>query len=260
MSVAAMALLLACQSAEVVETPSPEGVRQRVDPGGIKSRIEAFNGKAVTSFEGQFTIDGVLKKKKYKTLGHVSYQRDPGKMNLSIVDFIFKSTLSSVVQDGRELSIYFPVDKKLFVDRIDTLKLRNYGEIDFQFPLLYEIFTGRIPMLGGYRVTRCERDEKSGASYLVIENGELYETIALKDGVPDKLLFIDRATKKRVEFYLGSPAAAGDSVFFRTVRVVAGDDGANLTITFSGLKLNAPVRVKSVAEMRFPAGISVIRM
>ncbi|MBN1533936.1 MAG: hypothetical protein JXA20_14800 [Spirochaetes bacterium] len=260
LSVAAMAFLLACQSAEVVERIEHQGERLRADPGAMKAQIEAFNGRAVSSFEGKFSIDGILQHKRYRTLGNVSYLRERGRMNLSIIDFIFRSTLTSVVQDGRELSLYFPVDKKLYIDSVDTLRLRNYGGIDFQFPLLHELFTGRIPMIPGYRITRGERDEKTGASFLVIENRALYETISLKEGMPDRLLFVDRTTGKRVEFYLGNPANDGGSVFFRSLRVLAADEGVNLSITFSGLKLNGPVRVKSLQEMKIPAGVSVIRM
>ncbi len=257
---AMMYLMVACATAGVDGTAPGENEKLKENHEETMALIRGFNEKAVTSIEGSFFIDGFLQNKKYKTIGNVSYSAAPERLNLIITDFIFKSPITTVVQDGRELSIYFPVEKKLYVDSVDTIRLKNYSDIDFNFAMLHGVLTGRIPLVRGHRIVSCVRDEAKNARFLIVENDELFETIAFRGDIPDKLLFMDKKSKKRVEFYLGRPTVSGDSVFFRNIKIVAKDEGINLTITFNSLKLNGPVRVKNVSEMNYPRNISIIRM
>lgn len=225
----------------------------------LEKIIKDVNGRAVGSFESNFSFEGAMKKKKYRTLGSIVFTRNPKKMNVSITDFIFKSQLAAVIQDEKDLQIYFPAEKRLFVETMDSFRLKNYSDIDFNFQILYELMTGAIPVLKNYRVVNTVAEPGSDVRYLILENDAYYETISFKGDVPDKILIKDKNSMEKVEFYLEKRTTSGESQFYRTIRIIAPASEITMTVNFTRLKLNEPVKVKSVVEMNLPKNISIIR-
>jgi hypothetical protein len=109
-------------------------------------------------------------------------------------------------------------------------------------------------------VYKCLYSENEKGYYLILENKECYENIFFKDDVPEKILIIYKDNKAKFEIYLKSPVKTETSIFFKSIKIIAGE--INSTINFNYIKpsLNKPVSVEKLNKNKLPKKTEIIRV
>lgn len=227
---------------------------------GMVEGVSALAGKSPVTYSVDFTVDGSAGARKYKLLGSAQFSRKDRLMHVTFMDFIFKSPVAMFFQEGDAIRVYYPVDKKIFIDDTRTFDLANYGGASLDYGLLYDIATGTFPLIRGYSVKEGLAANNGNGSMLILQNNEYYETISFKDSMPDKILLINRKTREKIEVYLKKIVTQGDSVFFSNILVVPGGNGLRVEINFNRVRLNTPVKVKTIKEMSIPANVKSYTM
>lgn len=256
----ACALLPACAGAPVqqekrVSASDTERSRR------LLARVQEINSRAVDSYSAQFRVEGAYGKSKFNSVGEAWFNRNPRMARFTFFDIIFKSPLTVMVQDGATLKFYFPAEKTLYVDRSDSINLRNYASIDIDFALVYPFAAGQIPLLDAFTIKQGLVDENdSNRSYLVLENKDYFQTIGFKGDVPDKILFISKTGGKKTEFYLEKPQSQGGALFYRTIRMLAPESGGRLTINFSEIQYGIRLDAATVLRINLDRGAKIVDM
>ncbi len=224
------------------------------------SRIEAINKNAVKTYSASFEVDGAVKKKKFKSIGRASFDRTAGKMYISFLDYIFKSPVTKVYINGKEIIFYFPVDKKLVKDNAATINLRNYNNIDIDYPIIYDLLTGVIPLIKNYSVKQGLAKSDGNKSYLILENDKTYQTISFYKNYPDRIKLVRKKNKRICEIYLKKRMSQDNGYFFRRIVMIEKAADVRIALTFKSLKLNSPVKVKTVKDLKLPRDAKIISM
>ena len=219
------------------------------------STIEEINKNAPATFSLNFIITGATGDKKFKVTGEGAYDRNLKKMHISMADYIFKTPISMVFQDGEVIKVYFQVDKKVVEDSMSTMRVDRYVDFQCDFPVVYDLLTGKIPLIQGYTVKKGLA-APAEVSYVLLENDRFFETISFKEMVPDRIRFVDKSTRRETEIYIKERILLNNTTYFNRLRVVSGTE-KEINLEFSAIRLNMPVRVKGT-EM-IPAGTQVIR-
>ena len=233
------------------------------DGAAVRAMLDDVTGlvkKSPATYSADFNVDGSTGARKYRLLGSAQFNRNGRLMHVAFKDFIFKSTVTMFFQEGDAIRVYYPVEKKMFVDDARTFDLVNYGGTSLAYGMIYDIATGTFPLIKGYRVKEGLAANSGNGSMLILENGAYYETISFKAGVPDKILLINRKTGEKLEVHLKKIVTQGDSVFFSNIMVISGGSGLRLEINFSRVNLNAPVKVKTVKDVPIPGSVKVFTM
>ena len=231
-----------------------DAVRDMVDS------ISAINKKSPLTYAADFTVDGTIGEKTYKLMGSVQFNRKLRAMYIAFLDFIFRSPITTVFQDGDVIRIYYPAQKKLFVDNYKTIDLANYGGVSVNFDLLYGILTGAMPLISDYSVKQGLASNDGKESMLVLENSRYYETISFSGNSPDKIKLINKTTGEKYEIYMKKPIIQVNSYFFANVMIVSQNTPIRLDLRFSRIRLNAPVKVKTIQDARLPGNVKIIQM
>jgi len=222
------------------------------------AKVQEINAGAPKSFAVSFEIDGTMKKKKFKSIGKAFFDRGAGKMYISFLDYIFKSPLTRVYIDGSEIIFYFPVDKTLIKDNARTIDLRNYNNIQIPYHVVYDLLTGSIPLIKDYSIKEGLVKKEASLSFLILENKNTYQTIAFSRDYPDKIKLVNKKAKDVIEIYLKRPMKTNKGYFYRTIVMVEKKSKVRLTLKFKSIKLNRPVKVKSVKDLKVPRDAKII--
>jgi hypothetical protein len=183
-------------------------------------------------------------------------------MKASFTDMVFRSPITTFVQEDENIKIYFPMDKVLYQDTAATISLKNYTGIDIEFRFLYPMLIGQIPLITEFSVKSGLSEDAGGASveYIILENQGYFQTIAFSAGIPAKLLFVNKESKDRVELYLENPVWQGTTLIYREIRLVIPSTGEKLSITFNDITLNPALDPAAVGSLQVPPGTKVISM
>lgn len=253
---------LRCASDSVV-AEKPLGPAGAEDLKKLLARVIDINRNSAESYTAGFTGEGILNKKKVLFMGTALFNKNPRMMKYNFLDTIFKSPITTLAQDGERLKIYFPVDQSLYLDNTRTIQLKNYLKIDADFQTLYPFAAGQIPLIRDYAIRRgleYEKDPGVQHSYLILENGDFYQTIAFKGDIPDKLLFLRKDTKQKLEVYLEMPYTSGNTVFYRRLRFSLLPSGDRFSLDFKDIVLNKPVDPADMREIPLRRGTRFINM
>ncbi len=236
-------------------TPSgKDGIRVMVES------ISDINRKCPESYSLDFNIDGTYGGKKNRMLGSVQFNRKQRMMHVAVVDVIFRSPVMTILQEGDVIRVYYPVEKKMYVDSIRTIDLANYGGISIDYRMFNDLITGVIPLIPGYSVKQGLSANNGKGSMLILENPGYFETISFKGNDPDKILLINKKTREKLEIYVKNPVVQGASRIYSNVMLVAQNVSLRLEITFKKIQLNAPVKVKTLKDLKLPEGLKIIQM
>ncbi len=222
--------------------------------------VERINSQAPSSFASSIEIIGNIREKKFKSVGSVNYNKKTGRFHITFLDYIFKSPVTRIFQDGDRISIYFPADKKLVLDNRKTINIRNYMDLNMDYYLVYDLFRGAIPVLKNYRVKKGLTSADGKSSYLIIENSEYFETISFRGDTPDKLLIIRKDNKEKIELYVKGFTIKGKSRYYKNIRIVAKKSDLRLDFMFKGTRINIPVKVRTIESIRVPGSVEIIRL
>jgi hypothetical protein len=229
----------------------------------LLKRLKEINEHSPNSFKAHFIIEGILNnKKRFKSIGNAVYNKTPTKMKITFIDFVFKSPITIIVQDGPTLKFYFPTEKKLLIDNINTINLKNYLDLDLEFTLLYRFITGAIPVIENYQIREGliakAKEKKDDEVYIILENDRYFETISFKKDLPNKILL--KTSKEKAEFYLEKPCCKDNRLSYKSIKFVSTTSGHRIIIRMNSWKDNVKVSPRSISQLRLPRGTKVIRV
>jgi hypothetical protein len=222
--------------------------------------VEKINAHTPVSFSSSIEIIGSIREKKFKSVGSVYYDKKAGRFHITFLDYIFKSPVTRIFQDGDRISIYFPADKKLVLDNRKTIDIRNYMDLNLDYYLVYDLFRGSIPVLKNYKVKKGLASADGKSSYLIIENSEYFETISFRGNTPDKLMIVRKDTGEKIELYVKGVTLKGKSRYYKKIRIVAKKSDLRLDFRFRRTRINIPVKVRTIESIRVPKSVRVIRL
>ncbi len=230
----------------------------------LLKRLQEINEHSPNSFKAHFIIEGMLNnKKRFKSIGNAVYNKTPTKMKITFIDFVFKSPIAIIVQDGTTLKFYFPAEKKLLIDNINTINLKNYLDLDLEFTLLYRFITGAIPVIENYQIREGliarAKEKKDDEVYIILENDRYFETISFKKDIPNKVLLINKTSKEKSEFYLEKPCCKDNRLLYKSIKFVSTTSGHRIIIRMNSWKDNVKVSPQSIFRLRVPRGTKVIQ-
>ncbi|MCU0821633.1 MAG: hypothetical protein MUC95_04065, partial [Spirochaetes bacterium] len=181
-------LIPVCSKQIIKDEPEAKTLNQEETSRLIKI-ITDINNNAPDSFSLKINIDGIINNKILKSSGEAVYNDTPRLMKINFVDNLFGSTLATIIQHGETVKLYFPVEKTLYMDNINTINLRNYADINIDYYIIAGLSSGRIPLLKHYHIKNAfEKDENGRLNendiYIILENNLYYETIAFKGDFP----------------------------------------------------------------------------
>ncbi len=230
------------------------------DVKAMIEQIDSINRKSPSTFSLSFEIVGSIKQKKFKSIGSLEFSSREDAMNAVFLDYIFKSPITTINKNANLLNIYFPADNKLILDDARTMNLRNYLEMNLDFNLLYSLLIGKIPLIENYRVKQGLLMKSGNGSYLIIENDNYYQTISFNNIIPDKLLLLKKGNSEKIEIYIKDFVLAGETRYFKTLRILIKSSEIELDFIFDSIRLNIPVKVKTVNELNIPRNVKLIKM
>ena len=259
--IAVLVLCTACTKAVVKEKPA-NGLAptQDRDISLMLQSLSAINENSPSSYDLEFIVDGSLKSKKYKSIGNASFDRNSDRFYIVFLDFIFKSPVTMIFQDGKDISLYFPADRKLFRENRATISFANYTGVDLDFTVVYDLVTGKVPLIPGYSIREGYRTADGKTSYLILENSDYFQTISFAGSEPDRIKFVQKKNREEVEVYLRKKTVKDGTSFFRNITIVMKKSDTRVDITFRGIKLNTPVKVKTVGDVKIPREVKIITM
>lgn len=217
-----------------------------------------FNAGSPDTINSAFTADGETSGKKFKVEGRTIYDKK-GYYFLSMKDFVFRSPVIDVYRETDKLYFYYPAENKLIIDDVNKINLYNYSGFKADYSFIQDLFTGKIPLIKGYSVSRLLKEE-GNSYYLILENSDYFENIYFKDGTPEKILLMHKESKNKVEIYLKSVVNKDKSYFFREVKIIAPGLGVTMHLNFSNPVLNGDVKVPGIEPLKKKKGIQIIKV
>lgn len=229
----------------------------------IRSMLEclaAANKKAPATLSAEFAAVGSFAGKNYRMLGFARFDRGKNALEINFTDAIFRSPLATVIQDGNEIRIYYPAEKKLYIENSNTIDLARYGVAGIDFKIIHGIITGAIPLLERHVVKRGLDAKQGNESILILENLHYYQTISFEGDKPHKILLINRGSGERFEAYFKKPIERDGAGYFGAITIAAPQAHLSVDITFSKLVLNAPITIKRAAEIPTHPSTTIIKI
>ncbi len=228
----------------------------------ILNRIEDINKNSPKYFSLDLFCMGTMNNKKFKSTGKVKFNREPAIMKITFYDAIFRSPLTIIVQDGELVKFYFPIDKTMFIDSIDTIKLERYSNIDLDYKLVSDLAVGRIPLLDKYTVKKTSAEESNRKNsteiYIILENDNYYETIVLQKNIPTKILLINKGSKSKTEIYLEKPVLIKESLIFKKIIFKSLDSNFKIITEFKNIHLKKHRDTGMIRNIKLPRDCKII--
>jgi hypothetical protein len=224
--------------------------------------VERTGVNSPRTLDANFDVDGRSGKQNFKAGGNVQLNNNPRKVRIIFHDAVFKSSITEIIQDEDIIKFYFPFDKILYIDNIKTINLKFYSNLDLDFNLISDLSHGRIPVIKDFSVVKgLESGSNSGGGdnkFIILENNKYYETISFKGDLADKILWMNKDTKEKVEVYLEKPLKDQDILFYKLVRIVSLKNDLKITINFNDVKFNVPVDMEKIAKIELPKDVKII--
>ena len=243
----AMLLLLSCATADTVEYTQSESA------SSLLNNISLINNNAPSYYDMTFTIEGLLNNQKYKLTGNAQLDAKLDLICLSLTDFIFKSPISTMFGNNNEIIMYFPPEKKLFKYKKSSFDLKTLWGINLDYEIIRILASCKIPLIADYKARESSAPADDNTSYLILENKRYYETISFKNNMPDKIKIIDKNDRSETEFHLLAAKKYDESVIYRKISVLS--KKLNFDISINSIKINTPVKVKTINDIKIPADV-----
>jgi hypothetical protein len=231
---------------------------EKDDVRKMLAAVTELEAKAPHSLTADFIVDGAQREKRFRMTGNIQYDRQAGAMHAAFFDYIFRTSVLVFLADGNELRLYYPVEKKLFVESMKGIDLRDYGGPAMGMEMIMAFATGKMPLLDGYRVKQGLREHNGNGTMLLLENRRYYQTVSFRDGTPDKLLIISRESGERFEIYFKKRMQSGAASCATHLVLVASKTGLKIDLKLKNIKANGAVSVKRFRDMNLPPDVRII--
>ena len=221
--------------------------------------LNNINSRTPETLTAKITINGTFGKKKYNAVGSVSFDSTSHQMNIVLYDFIFKTPITTVIKNNDDLSIHYPVDKKLILARLNSFRIKNITGIDMDIDCMVSLIEGSIPLIKNHSVKQVYTEDNGHRYYLILENSKTFETLSFKKGMPDRILFMDKKGNKKIEVYIDKYHWGRNSIYYKKLHLIDEQAKINLNITFSNITINEAVSIMTETDIAIPQGTKIIR-
>lgn len=265
-SIAIVAVLCAGCAARSTEGTVLQLSEERDKAVELIRKIEQANSETPRIFSAKFVIEGASpKNKKFKTLGEIACDRSAELFKVTFVDSIFKSPMAVVGRDGNKLKVYMPVEKTLYEDDVQFINLKNYIDVNIEFGFISAVATWQVPLLKNYKIKQSVLQKTSGAgkeeeNYIVLENDFYFETISIKNDIPNKIMIINKSNKEKAEFYFENPERKNNMLYFNTIRYISAQRGERISVKFSSVSANPPLIKERDFSLKVPPNTKTVRV
>ena len=220
--------------------------------------LKGLDARAPRFLQADFSIEGARREKKFRMIGSLQYDRPARAMHASFSDYIFRTSILVFFAEGDDLRLYFPVEKKLFVESMRGIDLGDYGGPSMAMDIVLSLATGNIPLLAGYRVKQGLRENNGEGTMLLLENPRYYQTVSFRNGLPDKVLIIDRETRERFEIYFKKRINSGDVSYVEQMVMVASQTGLRIDLRLKSVRTGGSIKVPRARDMKLPPDVRTI--
>jgi hypothetical protein len=255
-------LVLACGSSEILNNNKNFKEADNKNTAYLLNLVEKCGDKSPRTVNANFDIEGHSESKSFKASGNLRFNANSRKVRIIFHDAVFKSPITEIIQDEDIIKIFFPFDKILYIDNVKTINLRSYSSLELDFNLVSCLSYGRIPVIKNFSVVKgLESGAGSGSSdnkFIILENNDYYETISFKLDTVDKILWMNKDTRKKIEVYFDKPVGGEDILFYKSVRIFSLKNDFKITINFNDIKFNIPVDVENMLKLDLSKDIKVI--
>ena len=242
-----MLCILSCATADTVE------YTQSGSNPALLNSVSLINDNAPSYYDMTFTIEGLLNNQKYKLTGNAQLDAKLDLMCLSLTDFIFKSPISTMFSSNNEIVMYFPSEKKLFKYAKSSFDLQTLWNINLDYDIVRILASCKIPLIADYKIKESVASTDGKTSYLILENKRYYETISFKNDIPDKIKIIDKNDRNETEFHLLAMKKYNETLIYRKISVLS--KKLNFDISINSIKVNTPLKVKTINDIKIPADV-----
>jgi hypothetical protein len=224
--------------------------------------VEKFGDNSPKTLNANFDIEGHSESKTFKASGNLRFNAKSRKVRIIFHDAVFKSPITEIIQDEDVIKIFFPFDKILYIDNVKTINLRSYSSLNLDFNLISDLSIGRIPVIKKFSVVKgLESGSGPGSGdnrFIILENNDYYETISFKLDTVDKILWMNKDTREKVEVYLDKPVKGDDILFYKSLRIVSLKNDFKITINFDDVKFNIPFDVENMLKLELSKDVKII--
>lgn len=229
-------------------------------------KIEQANSETPRIFLAKFVIEGVSpKNKKFKTLGEIACDRSAELFKVTFIDSIFKSPMAVVSRDGNKIKVYMPVEKTIYEDDVQFINLKNYIDVNIEFGFIAAVATWQVPVLQDYKIKQSVLQKTSSAgkdeeNYIVLENNLYFETISIKNDLPNKIMIINKINKEKAEFYFENPERKNNVLYFNTIRYISAQKGERISVKFTSISADASLLKDRDFSLKVPPTTKTVRV
>ncbi len=264
-SIAIITLLCAGCAARSTDSTVVQLSEERDKAVELIRKIEQANSETPKIFSAKFVIEGASpKNKKFKTLGEIACDRGAELFKVTFVDSIFKSPMAVVGRDGTKIKVYMPVEKTLYEDDVQFINLKNYIDVNIEFGFISAVATWQVPILQNYTIKQSvlQKTSSSGReeNYIVLENDLYFETISIKNDLPNKIMIINKNSKEKAEFYFDNPERKNNMLYFNTIRYISAQRGERISVKFTSVATNPPLIKERDFSLKVPPTTKTVRV
>jgi len=216
----------------------------------ICKTIANYNKNSIKSISTSFSLFARIKTNSFKTIGTIAYNVNPRKMEANFYDYIFKSTISRIFLKNKKMTIFLPIEKKLYISQNLSKVLKGFTGISIDFYLLRQLIEGKIPLLKNKTFKKTFSSKKKNEDYIVFENDKYYETISIRKKAINKFLFINKKTKDKVEIYIKKMVKIDKNYFFKKIKIAVPKKEMQLLINFYNIKIDKKLKIRELKNFK----------
>ena len=252
---AAAVVLFGCATS----VPTPMGKTDLREAQDLIRKIEEGNNSLPSSFTAKISVSATVNGRSFKTGGTASYVKNPASIRVILQDLIFRSTFADILYQSDTLKVYVPIEKSLYVRQKDAAD-ENAASLELNPEFVTMTALGRIPLIKGYSVTKsyASLDRTKPGQVIVLENDSFYQSISMKDGIPDKVRIIAKKGGDKFEAHFEQPVRNGQIFFYQKIEAFSENSGNRFELSYSKLSFDAAIDPK-MFTISVPEGTKVVK-
>jgi hypothetical protein len=257
------AVILSCGSSEMLKNENGLREADKKNTDYLLSLVEKCSINSPRTLSANFDIDGFAGSKSFKAGGNIRFNNNPKKAKIVFHDAVFKSPITEIIQDEDVIKFFFPFDKILYIDYAEKINLKSYSDLDLDFDLISDLVYGRIPVIRNFSLVKVLESGTGPGSednrFIILENSEYYETISFKLDLPDKIQWMNKDTKEKIEVYFDKPLKGESILFYKSVRIVSSKKDFKIMINFNDVKYNIPLDIENMSKLELSKDVKIVK-
>ena len=222
-------------------------------------KIEAANASLPSSFTAKIAVNATVNGRVFKTGGTASFIKEPRAIKVLLQEQIFRTVFADMLYRDDLLKIYVPIDKTLYIREKNQVETGAASlELNPEFVSLTAL--GRIPLISGYTVTKSYTSEGNNPAeqVIVIENDSYYESIALRNGLTEKVRILAKKGGDKFEAHFEKPVEDASFVFYQKISAFSENSSNRFELSYSKMAFNAPIDAKTFI-INVPEGTKTVK-